>query len=250
MNRKSTLAATLATSAFVFAGSANAQTTQTKDEVTSDTAAAPLTAPTHAVELTIGTGYAQAFGDVGNGQRKLTDISQGGGAVQLGVGYRILPALTLGVYGSGSTFSRADQVSGSANIYSASAGVYTDYHFLPRLSQFDPWVSLGSGWLGYWTSNDTGSAPGTAPASALGTTSTQGVEWARLQIGVDYRIAQSVAISPVVGADLSTFFTQSTPASNGSQNISSPTVNSFFFAGLQGRFDIPTQSSASQVASR
>jgi len=76
------------------------------------------------------------------------------------------------------------------------------------------------------------------------------MEIAKLQVGLDYRIAQAVAISPVVGADLSTFFTQQTPESNGWTNISSPQVNTFFFAGVMGRFDIPTQSSSSQVASR
>jgi hypothetical protein len=78
----------------------------------------------------------------------------------------------------------------------------------------------------------------------------QGVEWAKLQIGVDYRIDQAVAISPVVGADLTTFFTQSTPTSNGFTNTTNPTVNTFVFAGVQGRFDIPTDSRSSQVASR
>ena len=240
MNGKWIILATVATSAIAFSGTASAQTAQTKDEV-NDKSARPLEAATHSVELTIGTGYAQGFGDVGTGQPKLTDVSQGGGALQLGVGYRLLPSLTLGVYGSGSMFSRGDQVDTSTNIYSGTAGVQTDWHFLPRHSEFDPWVSLGSGWRGYWTSAEQGSSSGT---------STQGVEWAKLQIGVDYRIDQAVAISPVIGADLTTFFAQSTPTSNGFSNISSPTVNTFVFAGVQGRFNIPTQATSSQVASR
>jgi hypothetical protein len=78
----------------------------------------------------------------------------------------------------------------------------------------------------------------------------QGMDWAKLRIGVDYRIDRAIAISPVIGADLTTFFSQSTPTSNGFASISSPTVNTFVFAGLQGRFDIPTGAGASQVASR
>jgi hypothetical protein len=239
MNGKWIIATTVATGVMAFAGAASAQTTQTKDEANSQNGARPLAAATHSVELTIGTGYAQGFGDVGSGQAKLTDVSQGGGAVQLGVGYRVLPSLTLGVYGSGSMFSRGDQVDTSTNIYSGTAGVQTEWHFLPRLSEYDPWVSLGSGWRGYWTSANQGN-----------NTSMQGIEWAKLQIGVDYRIDQAVAISPVVGADLSTFFTESTPTSNGFTNITGPTVNTFVFAGVQGRFDIPTDSRSSQVASR
>jgi hypothetical protein len=76
------------------------------------------------------------------------------------------------------------------------------------------------------------------------------MEIAKLQVGLDYRIDQAVSIGPVVGADLSTFFTQSTPGSNGFSNISSPQVNTFVFAGLMGRFDVPTQLNRSQVAAR
>jgi hypothetical protein len=78
-----------------------------------------------------------------------------------------------------------------------------------------------------------------------------GWEIARLQVGVDYRLNRSIAVSPVLGADLTTFFTQATPASSSFTNISSPSVDAFVFAGLQGRFDIPTQSGgASHLASR
>jgi hypothetical protein len=77
------------------------------------------------------------------------------------------------------------------------------------------------------------------------------MEIAKLQVGLDYRIDRAVAISPVVGLDLSAFFTQSTPGSNAFGNVSNPNVNTFVFAGLQGRFDFPTgRGSASQMASR
>ena len=237
MNRNWILAASVAALTVSLATAAHAQTAETKDEGTGSKSAS-LEAPTHAVELTLGTGYAQGFGNVGSGQAKLTDLSQAGGSVQLGVGYRLLPALALGVYGSGAMFSRADDVDGSTHIYSATAGVQADWHFLPRQSTFDPWVSAGMGWRGYWTHE------------GVGTTSTQGWEWGKLQIGVDYRIDQAVAISPVLGADLTSFFTQQTPGSGGFRNVSSPTVNTFLFAGVQGRFDIPTGSGASRVASR
>jgi hypothetical protein len=54
----------------------------------------------------------------------------------------------------------------------------------------------------------------------------------------------------VIGADLSTFFTQSTPEANGFHNLASPQVNTFLFAGLMGRFDLAAESPRSQVASR
>jgi hypothetical protein len=94
---------------------------------------------------------------------------------------------------------------------------------LPAAHEWDPWVSLGTGWRGYWIHANQNE------------TSMHGWEIAKVELGVDYRIAPTVAISPVVGADLSTFFTESTPQSNGYQNLSSPSVNTFVFARFCSR---------------
>jgi len=236
MNTKWITALTVALSGVVVSGVAGAAE---KDEAGAQQSSRELAPATHAVELTIGTGYAQGFGDVASGQPKLTDLAQAGGAVQTSVGYRVIPQLTLGVYGSGAMFSRADQVDSTTNVYSASAGIESDWHFLPSSHQLDPWVSLSSGWRGYWVHNNQAE------------TSLQGLQIARLQLGLDYRIDNAIAISPIIGADLSTFLSERTPTSGGFTNISNPNVDTFLFAGLQGRFDIPTRSgSTSQVASR
>jgi hypothetical protein len=219
------------------AGSASAQA-QAKDEVKDDSGEASLAPVKNAVELTVGSGYEQAFGKIASGQPTLTDLGQAGGAIQIGVGYRVIPRLTLGLYGSGAMFSRGDQVDPSADLYSAAAGFQADWHFLPGGYALDPWISLGSGWRGYWVSANNE------------TTSIQGMEIAKLQVGVDYRIVQSVSVSPVVGVDLSSFFTQSTPETNRFTNITNPEVNTFVFAGMMGRFDIPTATRSTQVASR
>jgi hypothetical protein len=135
-------------------------------------------------------------------------------------------------------FSRGDQVDSSSNLYSATAGVEAAWHFLPSANQLDPWVSLGTGWRGYWIHGD------------QGTTSLQGLQLAKLQAGLDYRVSRDIAISPVIGADLSMFLSESTPFASGFSNITDPKVNTFLFGGLQGRFDIPVGSDSSRVASR
>jgi len=212
---------------------------QEKERNTTSRSSEDLAPASNALELTIGTGYAQGFGEIGTNQPKLTDVGQPGGAVQLGVGYRLIPSLTLGVYGSGATFSRADRVDGSTNLYSSTAGVQADWHFLPSSHELDPWISLGTGWRGYWIHND------------VGTTSLHGLELAKLQVGVDYRVAKTVSISPLIGADMSMFLTQASPTSPTFSNVSDPKVNTFLFAGLMGRFDVPVASEgSSQVASR
>jgi hypothetical protein len=227
------VAVTLATVAV--SGLASAQQ---KDESAVAPKPSPLSAATNSLELTIGAGYAQGFGDIGANRPTLTDVAQPGGAVQIGVGYRLIPELTLGLYGAGSMFSRGDRVDSSTNLYSAAAGVQADWHFLPAAHEFDPWVSLGTGWRGYWLHGD------------QGTTALQGLELAKLQLGVDYRIARQVAISPVIGADLSMFLTESAAGAQSYTDVTDPKVNTFVFGGLMGRFDIPVgASSAPEVAS-
>jgi len=235
MNTKWMTAAAALTGTLMLGGVASAQT---KDEAKSEGKASELAPATHAVELTVGTGYAQAFGRIGANQPSFSDVSSAGGAVNVSVGYRLIPQLTIGGYGEGSMFSRGDGSDSSTNLYSAAAGAKADWHFLPGGHELDPWVSLGTGWRGYWASAD------------AGTTALHGWTIAKRQVGIDYRLAQAVAISPVIGADLTTFFTQSTPTSNGFRNIESPDANLFLFAGVQGRFDIPTGPRDAQVASR
>jgi outer membrane protein W len=236
MNRNWISAAIVAASSVV-TGVASAQESAPPSDA-SEQRARSLEPATHAVELTIGTGYAQGFGNVGSGQPTLTDMATAGGALQLGVGYRLIPQLTLAVYGSGAVFGRGDQVDTSAKLYTAAAGVQADWHFLPARSEFDPWVSLGSGWRGYWNSMDQGTA------------SFQGIELAKAQVGVDYRVTSAVSISPVIGADMSVFLTQQAAGEGAWHNVSNPNVNTFLFGGLLGRFDVPTESRSSRVASQ
>jgi hypothetical protein len=238
MTKTSTLYATALLFSTLLA--TNVAGAQERDQGARLGAASDALAPaTHDVEITIGTGYAQGFGKVASGGAKLTDSAQAGGGVELGVGYRVTSHLMLGVYGSGSMFSRADQVDSSTNLYSASAGIQAAWHFLPAYQTFDPWVSIGTGWRGFWINSN------------AGTSSLQGMDLGRLQVGVDYRLNDAISISPVASATLTSFFTQSQAGESGFSNISSPTVSTFLFAGLQGRFDIATSSEPrTQVAAR
>jgi hypothetical protein len=254
MNAKWTTAAAVMTGTFLIAGVASAQTytSQTTYSQTYPTQGyamageqpvAPSTnrlAPVkNAVELTVGTGYQQGFGKITNGlQPNLTDVATAGGGIQAGIGYRFAPAVALGFYGSGAEFGRGSNADPTATNYTATAGLQADFHFIPSGSTADPWLSVGTGWRGYWINAD------------RGTTSMNGLQIGKLQAGVDIRVDRNVAIAPVVGADMSMFLTQSLPNTS-FHNVPSPTLNTFLFGGLQGRFDIPTQSSgSSQVARR
>jgi len=186
---------------------------------------APARAADNAFEITLGAGYAQGFGDIGAGQRNLTDQSSAGGELQLGLGYRINPNWMVGAYGSGSIHATGDLTSG-AHIYTATAGVQANYHFLPS-NEWDPWIGLGTGWRALWINHAAG-----------GTDSRHGLDIARLTAGVDYRVSSQFAVSPYVGVGLSTFLTQELAGEQGFSNVHSPDANVWISAGIQGRFDI------------
>ena len=82
-----------------------------------------------------------------------------------------------------------------------------------------------------------------------GTDSRHGWDIARVQVGVDYRLAPEFALAPYVGAGLTSFFTQELAGQQSFSNVNSPDVNVWVFAGLQGRFDLFGRSSGFRVAS-
>src|SRR5438105_12680447 len=96
MNTK--LASLVAVGSVFFGGAAYAQ------EKSNAQAPAPAE---KAVEISVGAGYTQSFGDVAQGRSSLADTATAGGAVELGVGYRFVPQLSLGVYGAGAQYTPA-----------------------------------------------------------------------------------------------------------------------------------------------
>jgi len=70
------------------------------------------------------------------------------------------------------------------------------------------------------------------------TSSLQGLELARLQVGADYRVSRDVAIAPVVGASLSMFISEENQMTSSLTEIQDKKVNFTGFAGLAGRFGV------------
>ena len=188
-----------------------------------DHAVAPVR---NAFEIAVGTGYSQGGGKLGGSLGNLEDISGPGGSVELDLGYRIIPQLAVGAYGTFSKYQHGDQIDSSTDVLGASAGVQAAWHVRPETS-IDPWVSLGTGWRGLWLNPQSGKV-----------TSLQGFELARLQLGVDYRITKDIAIAPVIGGSISTFVSQDSPMTTDYTEIQDKKVNFTGFAGLSGRFDL------------
>lgn len=180
----------------------------------------------NAFELGVATGYTQGFGKLGGEMGNLEDVASAGGAVEVDASYRIIPNLSVGLYGTFSQSAKGDLVASSTDIYGTSAGVQAAWHFRPATS-VDPFVNLGTGWRGLWLNPSTGK-----------TTSLQGFELARLQVGVDYRVSEDIAIAPVIGGSLNMFVSEDSPMTQDYTEIQTKKVNFTGFAGLAGRFDL------------
>jgi len=154
-------------------------------------------APSDALELKIGTGYTQGFGNVAPG-RSLSNVSGAGLGVGVDVDYRLSRPWSIGVEGQYQELT-AEQNSSARGLV-ANLGV--TYHFEPVL-RGDPWMRLGTGYRMLWENDPTGSAAGT-------TLLRHGFELLALKVGYDVRVSEDVAIAPVVGADLDVFVWQDT----------------------------------------
>jgi hypothetical protein len=178
------------------------------------------------LELGVATGYSQGGGKLGSNMSNLEDVAGPGASVEVDVGYRIIPNLTVGAYGTFAQYQHGDLINSSTDVFGATAGVQAAWHFRPDRS-IDPFVSLGTGWRGLWLNPTQGKV-----------TSLQGFELARLQIGADYRVSKDIAIAPVIGGSLSMFVSQDSPMTTDYTEIQDKKVNFTGFAGLAGRFDL------------
>src|SRR5689334_22525942 len=87
---------------------AAAQPTETvEDNSGFDHAVAPVR---NAFEIGVGTGYAQGGGKLGGNLGSLEDVAGPGGLVEVDLGYRIIPQLSLGAYGTFSKYQKGDSV--------------------------------------------------------------------------------------------------------------------------------------------
>ena len=186
-------------------------------------ARAPMGAPSNALELSVATGYTQGFGSLRSGVGMPSVVGPGLG-VDVGIGWRIDPRLA--VVGTGQYQEFTAERTSAARGMAGSIGV--QYHLAP-MSRVDPWVEAGVGYRLLWE------VPNVGP-----TLTTHGFDVGKLRAGIDFRMDENVAIGPMIGADATLFLFQDFP--NVQTNISDPTVSTFVYAGLQGRFDIGGQS--------
>jgi hypothetical protein len=191
-------------------------------------------APRAALELRASAGYSQGVGslDSGGGQT-VQDVASVGGGIDIGIGFRVSPHLSVGTYATGALYS---PVTPDASVRSLAGGLEAAWHFRPYGS-LDPWISLGVGYRAFWES-----PPGED------TTVWQGFEIGRLGVGVDYRLSPSIALGPTIVADLAYFSKK--PNAAGANGFIGGALGGFVSAGVGARFDFFGQPSARTVATR
>ena len=196
-----------------------------EDTLETPEAPLPASARARAVELNVGWGYTQGFGDISDSEGAIGDEAASGTAFSVGLGYRINPTWMIGGYGEGA-FYRPDQGSVlDRTHYGASAGVQVQYHFSP-FAKLDPWIGFGSGFRSYFVDS-----------RSQGRKTLLGFDFARAQVGVAYRMSNGWSVTPVLGASFTEFLTSHSAGDTGFESVSEPRPTSFLFAGMINRFD-------------
>lgn len=194
---------------------------------TETTSSASMPAVQSALEIAISGGYQRGVGDLGRDMAKLDDLTGPGGGGEIQIGYRATPNFALGGYASLAGYADGKgQVGKDTDVVTATAGIKADWHFRPS-TNVDPWVSLGGGMR--WMSID---------AHAANDTRLFGIDVARLQVGVDYRVSPTLSLSPVVGATATMFLRGNAGAGADWMAIEDRDISVNFGAGLLGRFDL------------
>lgn len=181
----------------------------------------------NAFEIGVSAGFSQGLGKFGNNMGlSFQDLGILGPTFELGLGYRMFPELSVGAYGSVAGYQRgstADEL--SLSVFGARAGVQAVLHLRPTRA-VDPWLSLGTGWTSLWILPTDGK-----------TSSFQGLDLVRIQVGVDYRLSKDVAIAPAISGGFSTFLAEDYTMPDLTE-ISGKRIQFTAFAGLTGRFDV------------
>ncbi len=72
----------------------------------------------------------------------------------------------------------------------------------------------------------------------MGTHVMQGIDLARLQVGLDYRVSDRLAVAPVLGFAMTELLSERRPGASGYSDVEDRKIGHFVFAGVSGRFDV------------
>jgi hypothetical protein len=186
----------------------------------------PMPAVDDSLELSLGGGFMQGAGGTAANTPDREDLGGAGGGSELMIGHRALPGLSVGGYLTLEGYTNGDAVSASDEVVGVSVGIKSDFHLRPHRT-VDPWISTGFGvrWL-------------TVGNTSEDKLTLRGLDLARLQLGVDYRINPKFAIAPFIGAAATLYLDKDTPMSRGYVATTERELSWTFTGGLLGRFNL------------
>ena len=204
---------------------ASATTVLAQEQAAPPYLAERVRAPRDAFELAVGANYSQGTMSPAQGL-SATDLTKAGGAFTLQAGYRFAPEFALNLYGEYNEFTPGNLVSNGAT-RGGVGGINGTFHMNP-FQRLDPWVRLGAGYRMLWVTGQ----------PDMVDTLWHGFQVAKLDLGLDLRTDENVAIGPAVGVDLTYFVWQNPSGAVGDIEISNKRFVPYVYAGLEGRFDI------------
>jgi hypothetical protein len=181
----------------------------------------------------------------------LSDGISGMIPLQLDVGYRVIPELSIGgyvMYGFGFTgddISRtcddADNVVGvtvSCSARDVRLGLQAQYHFLPK-KKLDPWLGVGLGYEWLTFGIDASGAGSERDVSITG----KGFEFVNLQGGLDFKVASGLALGPYLSFSVGQYSSTSSSCSgactgfdSSSEDIENKALHQWLLLGIRGTF--------------
>jgi len=189
-------------------------------------------------QLSLGArlGYGFAMGELGGGG-DVADILKAQIPIQLDLGYRVTPALTLGGYfaygfgrvgGDFEDVCDLDGVECTGRVYRV--GLQLDYAF--RGPSATPWLGAGFGYE--WTSF-TGEGPGGEAEFSF-----RGIEFLNLQGGLDWKVGDRFSIGPFALLSVGQFSRYSVDAGDTDESGEVPdqAFHQWLQLGVRGRFDL------------
>jgi outer membrane protein W len=171
------------------------------------------------IEVGLRVGYGIPLGDAdGGANSSLSDGISGQIPIQIDLGYRVIPNLTIGLYGQYGFGFVGDQISDgcdassqiSCSAHDIRLGIQAHYHFQPR-EKLDPWIGLGLGyeWLGISVEGG-----GLEVSTTL-----HGFEFFNFQAGLDIAVAEHFYIGPVLTLSFAQFSSASVDCSSSASGL-------------------------------
>jgi hypothetical protein len=185
-----------------------------------------LGAPVSAFEIGVQGGYTQPFGEITPDQN-IDDIVDAGGSIAVELGYRINQSFSLSALVNGHRSAVDNSQNDTLEITGVSGTAQFTIHTMPY-SRVDPYLAFGAGYRALWLIDE-----GPDNDRVL-----HGIEVGRATFGVDFRLSDSVAIGPLMGADVNLFLWDENTDLDTRISVEDPQASTFIFAGVAGRFDV------------